>query len=151
MKAAIQEPLLSRDAFKTAVLARSRGRCAFCTRPAVSAHHILERKLFVCGGYYASNGAAVCAEHHWDCETTRLSVEDVRAAAGVFVAILPETLEAGGCYDKWGNRIWPSGLRSWGPLEGDAGAWRALAAGGFLGRMMPAAYREGEADSLALG
>lgn len=150
MSATALEPLLSREAFQVEVLARSHGRCVFCTQAAMAAHHILERKLFACGGYYASNGAAVCAGHHWDCETTRLSVEAVRAAAGITVAILPQSLAPDGAYDKWGNRIWQSGLRSWGPLEGDGGARRALAAGGFLGLMMPAAYREDATAGIAL-
>lgn len=151
VSATILERLLSREAFKTLVLARSGGLCVFCPRPAIEAHHILERKLFANGGYYASNGAAVCADHHWDCEATRLSVEAVRAAAGITTVLLPEGLLAGRLYDKWGTRIWPSGLRSWGPLEGDVGARRALAAGGLLGRMMPASHHELDGSGFAQG
>ena len=134
--------LLSREAFKTKVFHRSMGRCVFCKRCAVDAHHILERKLFADGGYYVNNGAAVCEEHHLLCEQTTLSVEQVRAAARVAEAVLPEGFDPGVAYDKWGNRVWPSGLRSWGPLQNDTGARRALAAGGFLGYMMPSAYCE---------
>ena len=135
--------LLSREEFKRQVFARSRGACVFCGKPAVDAHHILERKLFVDGGYYAENGAAVCEGHHWECESTVLAVDVVRAAAGLTGAVkLPPALDQAGTYDKWGNRIWPSGLRSWGPLETDTGARRALAQGGFLAVMMPADYCE---------
>lgn len=135
--------LLSRDEFKRQVFAKSHGACVFCGKAAVDAHHILERKLFTDGGYYVLNGAAVCEGHHWDCESTVLTVAMVRAAAGLTgPAMLPPALDPAGTYDKWGNRVWPSGLRSWGPLEMDTGARRALAQGGFLAVMMPTAYRE---------
>lgn len=138
------DPLLPREEFKRRVFAKSGGKCVFCEQVAVDAHHILERKLFTDGGYYASNGVAVCEAHHWQCETTALSVEAVRKAAGICPgeAALPPGFEAGATYDKWGNRIWPTGLRSWGPLEHDTGARRALAQGGCLALMMPAAYCE---------
>lgn len=134
--------LLSREDFKQAVFARSNGRCVFCTAQAVDAHHILERKLFPDGGYYLGNGAAVCEEHHWQCETTKLTVQQVRQAAGIRVPVLPPGLEPNCEYDKWGNRVWASGLRSWGSLERDVGARKALAAGGILGQLMPAGYGE---------
>ncbi len=135
-------PLLSREAFKHHVFERSAGRCVFCTKPAVDAHHILERKLFDDGGYYLANGAAVCADCHWACETTEKSVDAVRAACGIGVAPLPEGFEQDGHYDKWGNRVWPSGLRTVGPLGQDDGMLRALAAGGFRSWLMPAGYSE---------
>ncbi len=136
--------LLDRETFKRLVLARAGGRCVFCGAPAVDAHHILERKLFDDGGYRLCNGAAVCAACHWRCETTELSVADVCAAAGIKKEPSFPGAVLGGDYDKWGNRIWPSGLRSWGPLESDAGARKALAVGGVLGRMMPSTYCECE-------
>lgn len=134
--------LLDREQFKSAVFTRSGGRCVFCGEPAVDAHHILERKLFGDGGYYLSNGAAVCEADHWACETTAHSVEAVRKAAGIELPQLAPGMSATATYDKWGNRIWPSGLRSWGPLEHDTGARKALAAGGVLGLLMPKDYRE---------
>lgn len=134
--------LLSREEFKRRVFEQSNHRCVFCGQTAVDAHHILERKLFADGGYFLANGAAVCQSHHWACETTQLSVEQVREAAGVSHVVLPPGFEPSGTFDKWGNRVWPSGLRSWGPLEGDTGARKALAAAGVLGLMMPATYVE---------
>lgn len=134
--------LLTREEFKRRVLLRSQGRCVFCCQPAVDAHHVLERKLFPDGGYYLGNGAAVCEAHHWQCETTELSVAQVRAAAGIVVPALPPGADAGHDLDKWGNRVWPSGLRSWGPLAHDTGARKALAAGGVLGLLMPQGYEE---------
>lgn len=138
------DPLLTRDQFKTAVLSRFKGRCAFCDQPAVDAHHILERKLFPDQGYYLSNGAPVCEAHHWNCETTAISVKEVWATCGIETPQLPPGLNPEQDWDKWGNRIWPSGLRSWGPLEHDTGARKALAAGGYLGVMMPSTYLESE-------
>ncbi len=128
--------LLTRDEFRAQVFVRTGGKCVFCERAAVDAHHILERKLFVAtGGYFADNGAAVCAEHHWACETTQLSVEEVRAAAGIAKPVLPPGFDGSRSYDKWGNRIlsgnW-SGYRIAGPLINDAGARKALAIGGVL-------------------
>jgi hypothetical protein len=127
------EKLLSRDEFKRQVFVRSGGKCVFCTRPAVDAHHVLERKLFTDGGYYPSNGASVCEMHHWDCETTRVSVEDVRKAAGITLPALPPGFDLNSFYDKWGNLVRPDGLREPGPLFFDTGARKALAAGGKLG------------------
>lgn len=126
--------LLMREEFKEQVFAGSGGRCVICGKPAVDAHHVLDRKLYADGGYYAGgNGAAVCDQDHWRCETTEISVEEVRKAAGILVPVLPEGFLEGISYDKWGNRCWPSGMRSWGPLEHDTGARRALRMGGFLG------------------
>jgi 5-methylcytosine-specific restriction endonuclease McrA len=63
-----QESLLTREQYKNAVFKRDNHTCIFCDLPAVDAHHILDRKLFADGGYYLSNGASVCEQHHWDCE-----------------------------------------------------------------------------------
>jgi hypothetical protein len=134
--------LLTRDEFKAQVFARSKDKCVFCGQPAVDAHHILERKLFDDGGYYLANGAAVCEQHHWGCETTELSVEEVRERCGITAGSLPAGFDPAGRYDKWGNRMWPSGLRTWGPLQEDTGARKALASGGFLGLLMPQPYAE---------
>lgn len=149
--------LLSRGDFRSAVFQRSGGRCVFCDRQAVDAHHILDRKLFVDGGYRLNNGASVCEGHHWECETTRISVEATRLAAGVSDFVVPQALlvppfavdttgwgavKRPTMWDKWGNVIWPSGLRSWGPLEHDLGARRALTHGGVMHLMMPQGYRD---------
>ena len=134
--------LLSREEFKRQVFQRSRGRCVLCGCLAVDAHHVMERKLFADHGYYLGNGAAVCEQDHWRCETTEVSLDDVRKAAGIAHVVLPPGYSTAEQYDKWGNRVWPSGLRTWGPLETDSGARKALAAGGYLGRVMPAGYSE---------
>lgn len=134
--------LLTREQFKDQVFERSRGLCVLCGSLAVDAHHILERKLYPDGGYYLNNGAAVCDKCHLDCEYTVVSVEAVRHASGITHPVLPPGFDATHSYDKWGNRVYPSGLRTVGVLEHDTGMRRALAAGGFLGFLMPADYQE---------
>ena len=130
--------LLSRSAFHTAVLARSGGRCVLCAAPATEAHHILERKLFADGGYVLNNGAAVCNPCHIRCETTQVSVEDVRKASGITQIVVPPGFDAALRYDKWGNIMHPNGLRAPGPLAQDTGMMRALAQGGVRQLLMPA-------------
>lgn len=130
--------LLTRGEFSKQVLARSRGKCVFCSKPAVDPHHILERKLFAAtGGYYLENGAAVCADHHWQCETTEISTEEVRAAAGITECCLPPDFDMTKRYDKWGNVMRPDGLREPGPLFNDTGCRKSLAAGGVLALFVP--------------
>ena len=73
--------------------------------------HILDRKLFSNGGYYLDNGASVCDEHHWSCEKTDISVEEVRKSCGITNIILPENFDSTKTYDKWGNIVFPNGNR----------------------------------------
>lgn len=103
--------LLSRTEFSENVLRRDKGICVFCTKPATSAHHIIERKLFNDGGYYLDNGASVCDAHHWDCEKTDISVEDVRKACKIANVIIPNHFDMSKSYDKWGNIILDNGMR----------------------------------------
>ena len=62
--------LLTREEFKKQVFARTNGKCCVpgCSCKAVDAHHIMDRKLWNDGGYYLSNGAALCEKHHLDAE-----------------------------------------------------------------------------------
>ena len=108
--------LLTREQFKSLVFKRDRHTCVFCQKPAVDAHHILDRKLWEDGGYYLNNGASVCEEHHWACEKTDISVEDVRKACGITVVVLPKGFEPEKSYDKWGNIILSSGMREPGDM-----------------------------------
>lgn len=139
----VENPLLlSREQFNKQVFERSQQLCVVCNEPAVDAHHVLERKLFCDGGYYLHNGVAVCAACHLLCEYTTIGVEQLRVAAGITNTVVPAGWDVSLSYDKWGNTVWPSGLRSAGPLEHDTGMRRALAAGGFLGILMPSDYVE---------
>lgn len=64
------DPLLTREEFKKQVFAKTKGKCCVpgCTCDAVDAHHIMDRKLWKDGGYYITNGAALCEKHHLDAE-----------------------------------------------------------------------------------
>jgi hypothetical protein len=132
------DALLTRAQFETKVFARSKGRCVFCAKYAVDPHHIFDRKLYPDGGYYLRNGAAVCEAHHWGCETTRVSVLEVLAAAKIAAPVYLQGFDPSLSYDKWGNRIRPDGLREAGPLFDDTGCRKALTTGGFLGLFVPA-------------
>lgn len=130
--------LLSRDEFREKVLARSWGGCVICSKPAKDAHHILERRLWPDGGYYLENGAAVCAEHHLECERTTISVQDVRHAAGITKIVVPPQLYDDHEYDKWGNPILSDGYRrGHGELFYDESVQKVLKEGGVLDRFTP--------------
>lgn len=137
MKLPAESTLLSREDFKRFVFLRDGGKCVFCSAAAVDPHHILERKLFNDGGYYLGNGASVCDEHHWQCETTELSVEAVRQAASIRTPVLPDGFDAGTAYDKWGNVLRDDGLRDAGPMSQDDGMRRALQRGRVLHLIIP--------------
>ncbi|WP_455233267.1 RNA ligase family protein [Geopseudomonas aromaticivorans] len=124
--------LLSRDAFREGVFARDNHRCVFCRDAAVDAHHVMERALFSCGGYYLDNGASVCEQHHLECEMTLISLEQVREACGIARPILPDHLYEDQAYDKWGNIVLPNGQRLRGELFYDESVQKILRAGGVL-------------------
>ena len=64
------DPLLTREEFKKQVFEKTNGKCCVpgCTCDAADAHHIMDRKLWNDGGYYITNGAALCSKHHLDAE-----------------------------------------------------------------------------------
>lgn len=124
--------VLTRDKFREGVFARDNHKCVFCGSPAADAHHIIERRLFPDGGYYLDNGASVCSEHHIKCETTEISVEDVRAACGIQKKIIPPHLYPDQVYDKWGNPILENGLRLKGELFEDESVQKILKEGDVL-------------------
>ncbi len=108
--------LLSRTEFSECVMKRDNYACVFCKDPATSAHHIIERKLFDDGGYYMDNGASVCDAHHWDCEKTDISVEDVRKACKISNVVIPNHFDMSKSYDKWGNIVLDNGMRKKGEM-----------------------------------
>lgn len=77
--------LLTREQFQELVFSRSHGKCVLCAKPAVDAHHILDRKLFEDGGYYLDNGAEVCGDCHLLCEYAIVGVDQVRQAAEITI------------------------------------------------------------------
>ena len=70
--------LLTREEFKEQVFAKTNGKCCVpgCECAAVDAHHIMDRKLWSDGGYYLTNGAALCSKHHLDAEQGRITPRD---------------------------------------------------------------------------
>jgi hypothetical protein len=126
------QKLLTRDDFREGVFKRDNYKCVFCDKPAQDAHHILERRLWPDGGYYLDNGASVCGEHHIKCETTEISVEDVRHACGITKVIIPPHLYDDQVYDKWGNPVQANGTRLKGELFFDESVQKILGQGGVL-------------------
>jgi len=126
------DKLLTRDGFRESVFERDEHTCVFCHLPAVDAHHIIERRLWPDGGYYISNGASVCEEHHLACEMTTISVEEVREACGILKPIIPPHLYGDQIYDKWGNIVLPNTQRLKGELFFDESVQKILGKGGVL-------------------
>jgi hypothetical protein len=120
------EKLLTRDEFRESVFKRDNFKCVFCSLPAVDAHHIMERRLWKDGGYYLSNGASVCEEHHILCEQTKISLEEIREKCGILKPIIPEHLYDDQKYDKWGNVILEDGRRLKGELFNDESVQKIL-------------------------
>ncbi len=111
--------LLSRDEFRNAVFKRDGYKCVMCRQPAKDAHHIVERRLWPDGGYYISNGASVCEEHHLKAESTELSCDELRERCGIKEILLPPHFYSDQPVDKWGNPILPNGQRLKGELFHD--------------------------------
>lgn len=124
--------LLTRDQFREAVFERDGHKCVFCEKPAVDAHHILERRLWPDGGYYLNNGASVCEAHHLACERTLIPVETVRTYCGITKIIVPPHMYEDHIYDKWGNGILENGKRTKGELFFDPSVQKVLEEGGAL-------------------
>jgi hypothetical protein len=129
--------LLDRDTFRAQVFARDSHKCIICGRGAadgvrIDAHHIIERRLWPDGGYYLDNGATLCDEGekgcHYKAETTDLSVEDIRIAAGIRKVCIPPDMYHDHVYDKWGNITLEDGRRTRGPLFHDASVQKVIAA-----------------------
>lgn len=128
-----QPKLLTRDNFRESTFERDDHKCVFCEKDAQDAHHIMERRLWTDGGYYIENGASVCDEHHILCETTEISVEQVREACAIKHILVPQHLYSDQAYDKWGNPIMPNGTRLRGDLFYDESVQKILAKGKVLG------------------
>ncbi len=126
----MNEKLLTRDEFREAVFARDLHKCVMCGAPAKDAQHILERRLFKAphelGGYYLSNGASLCAEHHITAEKTLISVEEIRERCGITKPKIPEHLYTDTVYTKWGDPILDNGNRIRGELFNDESVQKIL-------------------------
>ena len=123
--------LLSRTEFRESVFSRDFNKCVMCSQPGQDAHHIIERRLFQSahelGGYFINNGATVCGSCHLLCESTDITPELLRSAAGITKSVLPEHLYEDQVYDKWGNIIMPNGTRLRGELFNDESVQKIIA------------------------
>lgn len=97
--------LLTRDDFREGVFARDNHKCVVCGKPAVDAHHIIDRKLFDDGGYYLDNGVSVCEKCHIEAERTIISCDTLRKLAGIKTVVLPPDFDPENTYDKWGKPL----------------------------------------------
>ena len=128
--------LLTRDQFRESVFVRDEHKCVICGAPAVDAHHIIDRRLFTesheVGGYFMENGASVCEEHHFACERTTISTDEIREYAGIRKIVIPDHLYDDQIYDKWGNIILSNGKRLRGELFHDVSVQKILKEGKVL-------------------
>jgi hypothetical protein len=131
------ERLLTRDEFRKKVFERDNMQCVVCRNQALDAHHLMERRLWDNGGYYLSNGVALCGECHLKAEQTLISPDELREKAGIEIVLLPDHLYPDYRYDKWGSIINPSGTRLKGELFYDESVQKALQAGGVLDKFLP--------------
>ena len=118
--------LMTRDDFRNSVFQRDNHCCVICGEPAKDAHHILERRLFPDGGYYLNNGASLCEKHHLLAESTQLSCDDIRKAAGITEIVRPPHFYTDVEYDKWGNEVLSNGTRVRGELFNDTSVRKIL-------------------------
>ena len=105
---------LNRKEFKEQVFKRDNYKCVVCNKPAVDAHHIIDRSLFADGGYVLDNGVSLCSNCHIKAEQTVLSCSELRQKANIINTIYPSYLglnEFVVDYDKWGNPILKNGQR----------------------------------------
>lgn len=102
--------LLSRDVFRNAVFQRDKHICCVvpdCGLPAIDAHHILERALWVSSqekeGYLIDNGASVCEKHHRLAERDLITPDQLRRWCGCCEVVLPTGYDPLLNWTKWGK------------------------------------------------
>jgi len=108
------DKLLTRDEFRKRVFERDNHRCIMvlpehrgrCTKSAVDAHHIIERRLWEdpseFGGYFINNGASLCEEHHIAAEKNFYPPQYLWQIIGIKEPIRPKLFVNDLDYNKWG-------------------------------------------------
>ena len=129
--------LLTRDQFREGVFKRDNHQCVICGAKGEDAHHIIERRLFVDGGYYLVNGSTLCAKHHMQAEETTLSCEEIRAACKIDEVLLPQHFFPNLTYDKWGNVVLHNNQRLRGELFDEEPVQKILKQAGLLHIFLP--------------
>ena len=91
----MEERLLTREDFKKQVFNKTHGKCCIgeCGDNAVDAHHIMDRKLWTDGGYYLSNGAALCSVHHYMAEKSMITPKQCYLFMGIEHPKKPDTID----------------------------------------------------------
>jgi len=122
---------MDRIEFRNKCLERDHNQCVVCGTHADCVHHIVERRLFsendpIPSGYHIDNGASVCANHHFEAESTMLSAQALRDYIGITRVILPEHLDPDEQYDKWANILMNNGMRAPGELFYDESVQKVL-------------------------
>ena len=119
--------LLTRKQFNDVCYKRDKYQCLWCGKKAtfdsdgnvnnLDVHHIVERSLWIDGGFYEANGATLCdPDCHMKAEQTVVSCDELRAKAGIKEIVLPPQFSPDEQIDKWGNPILPNGMRMKGEL-----------------------------------
>jgi len=124
--------LLPQDQFRERTLARDKHKCVVCGSPVNEVHHLLESRLFDCGGHYLDNGAALCQDHRLASDTTEISVEALRKHAKIVRVVIPGHFYNDERYDRWGNQVLPNGTRLRGELFQDESVQKVLSLGDAL-------------------
>jgi hypothetical protein len=100
--------LLTRDEFRHRVFSRDKNTCIIpdCHHAAVDAHHIIERSLWKdpieFGGYFMSNGASLCEEHHLVAEKNFFPPQYLWKLLKVSEPTRPKSFLSDVDYNKWG-------------------------------------------------
>lgn len=97
--------ILTREDFRNSVFKRDSYKCVVCGNDAVDAHHILDRSLFMDGGYYIDNGVSLCSKHHIEAESGVISPDYLRYKANIEYIVLPQSFDETLEYNKWGEPI----------------------------------------------
>lgn len=113
----MKSELLTREQFRELSLKRDKAQCVVCgAKENLSVHHILNRNLFLDGGYYLNNGVTLCDPHHLEAEKTLIPCQKLRELAKITQKVFPEHLATDTDYDTWGNPILTNGMRLKGEL-----------------------------------
>ena len=93
------------ESFSETVLSRDGGRCVLCGASAELAHLLIDVSLWEAGAFHPANGVALCQSCHFRAESTLVSPDELREAAGLRQVLLPAHFDPNLRWDRWGNVI----------------------------------------------
>lgn len=98
--------LLTRAQFNDGIFTRDNHKCSICEfTEDLAAHHIIDRKCFIDGGYYLDNGILLCEKCHVKAENGFYTCDQLREYAKITKIFLPKEFNPSLDYDKWGNIV----------------------------------------------